>query len=140
MISTPTKETLTKENVCVNTRTRAREEEKLEFGKVRLSQQERLKLIEDFGLDKTCHMIERLCEYAEIKPKKFKEYGSHAMVIRKWIRLESENKEQQPWKKKNEYQTTSTNYNPNSSERVSRELASTTPEQRKKILSGLVTG
>jgi predicted transcriptional regulator len=124
-----------------HTRVPATQEKKLAFGKVSLTPEELLKLHSAYGKPAIDTMIERLNEYAEIKPKRFKEYGSHAMVIRKWIRMETENKENQPWKaKKLNYQTGCTNSKPGSSERVSQELASITPEQRLKILNGSPIG
>lgn len=44
------------------------------------------KLLNDFGKPKIDEMVERLDEYADINPKRFKEYANHATVIRKWIR------------------------------------------------------
>jgi hypothetical protein len=63
---------------------------KMEFGKVKLLKEEHQKLIEEFGDSLIETMIARLNEYAEIKPKMFKEYANHAMVIRKWIRMDNE--------------------------------------------------
>ena len=44
------------------------------------------KLCEEFGVTKIMEMMDRLDEYADINPKRFKQYACHAAVIRKWIR------------------------------------------------------
>jgi hypothetical protein len=44
------------------------------------------KLCEEFGVPKIIEMMDRLDEYADINPKRFKQYACHAAVIRKWIR------------------------------------------------------
>lgn len=58
------------------------------FGKPRIYfKPGKLKQLEkDFGTEKIKEMIDRLDEYADINPKRFKEYADHAVVIRKWIR------------------------------------------------------
>ena len=47
-------------------------------------------LIKDFGLPLVNKMLDRLDEYADINPKRFKQYACHAAVIRKWIRDDKE--------------------------------------------------
>jgi DNA-binding PadR family transcriptional regulator len=51
------------------------------------------KLKMEFGKEKIQEMLERLDEYADLNPKRFKQYADHATVIRKWIR-EDKNKPQ----------------------------------------------
>lgn len=56
------------------------------FKSVKMKQEEYNHLIADFGELKIKEMLERLDEYSDINPKKFKGYGNHSRVIRKWIR------------------------------------------------------
>ena len=49
-------------------------------------------LVVDFGEAKVREYLEKLDEYGEIKAKKFKEYSSHAAVIRQWLRRDSQQK------------------------------------------------
>lgn len=42
-------------------------------------------LVQEFGLEKIMEMMEKLDQYADINPKRFKGYGCHGGVIRKWI-------------------------------------------------------
>lgn len=44
------------------------------------------KLVQEFGQEKISQMVDRLEEYADINPKRFKCYACHSTVIRKWIR------------------------------------------------------
>lgn len=44
------------------------------------------RLVEEFGESKIDEMIDRLDEYADINPRRFKQYAKHDVVIRKWIR------------------------------------------------------
>jgi len=127
--------------VCV-TRTHAREEEKkLEFGRVRLSKTEHETLLSEYGAEKIAFMIKELDEYADINPKHFKEYGKHATVIRKWIRKEAQNRENQPWKpNKKNYQTGPINYKPDSSVKDSPEQLLAKQEQNRKILAEYSSG
>src|ERR1700687_3746421 len=91
----PTKETLTKE------KKEKREEASppplpkeifsytgKESGKTRIWMDAHLykNLLKDFGEDKVFEKCERLDEYADLNPKRFKGYSCHAVVIRKWIR------------------------------------------------------
>jgi Asp-tRNA(Asn)/Glu-tRNA(Gln) amidotransferase C subunit len=48
-------------------------------------------LVKDFGREKVDEMLDRLNEYSKTHPKKFKEYGCHATVIRVWIRRDKAN-------------------------------------------------
>ena len=50
-------------------------------------------LCDEFGTGIIQAFMDRLDEYADINPKRFKQYACHAAVIRKWIR---EDKEKQP--------------------------------------------
>jgi hypothetical protein len=43
-------------------------------------------LVQEHGVDKILEMMERLDEYADLNPKRFRQYACHAAVIRKWIR------------------------------------------------------
>ena len=61
--------------------------------RVKMALQKHKNLVEEFGQEKILEMMDRLDEYADINPKRFKAYGCHSMVIRKWIR---EDKQKQP--------------------------------------------
>lgn len=58
------------------------------FKRVKMEEEKHKKLIQDFGIGKIQEMLERLDEYADINPKRFKQYADHATVIRKWLRQE----------------------------------------------------
>ncbi len=60
------------------------------YKRVKMPQERYDSLIKDFGEKKIKEMMERLDEYADINPKRFKEYGCHSAVIRKWIREDNE--------------------------------------------------
>lgn len=47
-------------------------------------------LVVDYGKEKVLQMCDRLDEFADINPKRFKQYGCHGTVIRKWIREDKE--------------------------------------------------
>lgn len=44
------------------------------------------RLVNEFGESKIDEMIDRLDEYADINPRRFRQYAKHDVVIRKWIR------------------------------------------------------
>lgn len=67
------------------------------FLRVSMSQDKYDKLIFDFGTDKVNEMLNRLDEYADINPKRFKQYACHATVIRKWIREDIEKVSKKPY-------------------------------------------
>lgn len=86
VVKTPTKETLTKEK---ERREEAAPPPPPSFyihKRVMMVSEKFDKLVEEFGIDKIKEMMERLDEYADINPKRFKQYACHAAVIRKWIR------------------------------------------------------
>jgi hypothetical protein len=58
--------------------------------RVKMNQDRYERLVEEFGLEKIKKFIDRLDEYADINPKRFKQYACHATVIRKWIREDNE--------------------------------------------------
>lgn len=60
------------------------------FKRIKMSQEKVASLVKDFGEEKIKEMMERLDEYADINPKRFKQYACHAAVIRKWIRDDKE--------------------------------------------------
>lgn len=103
ILKIPTKETITKE--------KKREEAQapialqiFSYKRIRMTNGEFEKLTKDLGQDPVCHMMDRLDEYADINPKRFKQYASHPAVIRKWIR-EDKAKEKairadKPWNNK----------------------------------------
>src|SRR6266478_3614426 len=64
--------------------------------RVKIEQTKYDKLCEDFGEPKVVEMMERLDEYADLNPKRFKQYACHAAVIRKWIRDDSSKEASQP--------------------------------------------
>lgn len=56
------------------------------FKRVKMDQEKFETLVKDFGKNTIDEMLDRLDEYADINPKRFKQYACHAAVIRKWIR------------------------------------------------------
>lgn len=56
------------------------------YKRVKMDQFKMDSLVKDFGKLKIQEMLERLDEYADLNPKKFRSYGCHGAVIRKWIR------------------------------------------------------
>jgi len=60
------------------------------FKRVSMNVQEYEKLIQEFGEPKIKEILDRLDEYADINPKRFKQYANHAVVIRKWLREDKE--------------------------------------------------
>lgn len=60
------------------------------YKRVRMDQDRYQSLIQEFGQSKISEMMERLDEYADINPKRFKQYACHAAVIKKWIRDDKE--------------------------------------------------
>lgn len=58
--------------------------------RVRMDLEKMQQLEKDFGKEKVMTMVERLDEYADINPKRFKQYACHGAVIRKWIREDQE--------------------------------------------------
>lgn len=98
-VAGPTKETLTKE-----IQKEKDEKEKVNCGvktpapppplfflekRVKMEKSAYERLVSDFGEEKIKEMIERLDEYADINPRRFKQYAKHDIVIRKWIREDS---------------------------------------------------
>lgn len=57
-----------------------------EFKRVKMDSEKYEGLLKDFGKNTIDEMVDRLDEYADINPKRFKQYACHAAVIRKWIR------------------------------------------------------
>jgi hypothetical protein len=58
------------------------------FKRVKMEKAKYDKLVEEFGKPMIDSYLEKLDEYADINPKRFKQYACHATVIRKWIREE----------------------------------------------------
>ena len=56
------------------------------FKRLSMREEEYKKLVEDFGEATVAEKLEALDEYADINPKKFKQYGKHSTVIRSWIK------------------------------------------------------
>lgn len=56
------------------------------FKRVKIDSQKYENLKKEFGESKIKEMIDRLDEYADINPTRFKQYACHGTVIRKWIR------------------------------------------------------
>lgn len=84
ILKIPTKETLTKE--IKREEAQAPQPSLFKYKRVKMSQDQFNALLKDFGQEKTSEMLDRLDEYADINPKRFKQYASHPAVIRKWIR------------------------------------------------------
>lgn len=59
------------------------------FKRVKMSQEEKIALQTSLGESRFQEYLERLDEYADINPKRFKQYACHAAVIRKWAREDS---------------------------------------------------
>jgi len=62
------------------------------YKRVKMGKEKLEKLFDDFGKEKVEKMLDRLDEYADINPKRFKQYACHAAVIRKWMREDGEKK------------------------------------------------
>ena len=60
------------------------------YKRIKMPQEKYDALVRDLGVDKVKEMLERLDEYADINPGKFKQYGCHAAVIKKWARVDKE--------------------------------------------------
>lgn len=56
------------------------------LGKITMSQDERDELDRRFGKEVVEDYLERLYDYSEIFPDRFRKYKSHAAVVRQWIR------------------------------------------------------
>lgn len=56
------------------------------FKRISMSSEKHEALVQEFGEQRVKDMLDRLDEYADINPKRFKQYACHAAVIRKWIR------------------------------------------------------
>lgn len=56
--------------------------------RVKIEHSKYVKLLLEFGSLEVASYVEKLDEYADINPKRFKQYACHAAVIRKWIREE----------------------------------------------------
>ncbi len=69
----------------------------VQIKRVRIASDKYEQLVKDFGSDKVSEMIERLDEYADINPKRFKQYACHSTVIRKWIRDDVEKASKMPY-------------------------------------------
>jgi hypothetical protein len=74
------------------------------YKRVKMDQEKIDKLLVEFGNERVNEMMDRLDEYADINPKRFKQYACHATVIRKWIREDKEKgkaiKAGKPWDSK----------------------------------------
>ena len=58
--------------------------------RVKMEESKFHELRNEFGHDKVQEMLDRLDEYADLNPKRFRQYACHATVVRKWIREDSE--------------------------------------------------
>lgn len=67
------------------------------FLRVSMSQDKYDKLVFDCGVEKVNEILNRLDEYADINPKRFKQYACHASVIRKWIREDNQKASKKPY-------------------------------------------
>ena len=67
--------------------------------RITMKQEKYDQLVKEFGEEKIAFMIDRLDEYADINPKRFKQYACHAAVMRKWIREDQDKKNAQNVKK-----------------------------------------
>jgi hypothetical protein len=56
------------------------------FKRVSMREEEYKKLVEEYGESIVAEKLEALDEYADINPKKFKQYAKHSSVIRSWIK------------------------------------------------------
>lgn len=90
-----TKDTLTKdiekekdekEKVLCGVKTPAPPDPLFSKNRVKMEKSAYERLVSEFGEEKIEEMIQRLDEYADINPRRFKQYAKHDVVIRKWIR------------------------------------------------------
>jgi DNA-binding MarR family transcriptional regulator len=90
-----------KNEPCINTESNTDEEREeaqapvslpFQFKRVKMAQEKYDELCEKFGKRVVDEKIEKLDEYADLKPKKFKEYGCHFTVVRNWIKKDMESK------------------------------------------------
>lgn len=79
-----------KENIY----TKEKEPKKIEAmytsGHVKMAQSQYDSLVAIHGITKVHDVIDRMNDYAEIYPDKFRKYQSHSAVVRSWIRRDSE--------------------------------------------------
>lgn len=85
-----------KENIYTKEKEQKKEREIFSSGHVKMFKSEYETLVSLHGEKKIEDIIERMNDYAEIYPDKFKKYCSHAAVVRSWIRKDS----QQPMNRK----------------------------------------
>lgn len=62
----------------------------LEYKRLRIDRDKEATLIGKYGYDKVYEMYDRLDEYVDINPKKFKQYACHAAVVGKWLREDAQ--------------------------------------------------
>ncbi len=94
MFHTLTKETPTKENQKNSTKVELQKgaspqpppSSLFTYKRIKMPKEKHEALIKDYGLQKVNEMLDRLEEYADISPRKFKAYGCHGAVLRKWLR------------------------------------------------------
>lgn len=67
-------------------------ERNFHYKRVTMKMERYQKLCDEFTTGVIQCFMDRLDEYADINPKRFKQYACHAAVIRKWIREESDKK------------------------------------------------
>jgi len=60
----------------------------MNFKRLRINEGKFASLLGTYGIEKVEEMMERLDEYADINPKRFKQYACHATVLQKWLRDE----------------------------------------------------
>lgn len=70
--------------------------EMFESGNVLMPKKKYIELLEQYGTAMIEDFVYRLQEYSEKFPKKFRAYGSHAAVIRSWIRNEQKETAKKP--------------------------------------------
>jgi hypothetical protein len=81
------------------------------FDHVKMKSEAYEKLCKDFGKDVVDNKIREMNEYAEEKPRNFREYGNHSLTVRKWIKKDLE-------KSKNEFKSDKTGINDSQKENL----------------------
>ena len=91
-----TKEKILKKKKERETEAKASVSTRFVYKRVEMGNEDIARLINSHGNEKIKEMLERLDEYADLNPKRFKQYANHATVISKWIR---EDEQKEPKKK-----------------------------------------
>lgn len=83
------KEDIEKEDIRKERRENA-SPEKFKFKKLEMPKEKYDKLIQDYGSEKIKLYLERIDNYADVRPDKFQYWNCHAAVVRMWIEQDNE--------------------------------------------------